>query len=606
MSRASSSSPVNATLGVSAVVEGEGAFKAEAFYDGRLVGSFEKTAAGFVSGDIKLSETHLWEVGCGRLYDLKITFGADEISSYFGLRDIRIDGYKVLINGKSVFQRLVLDQGFYADGIYTAPSDEALEKDIRLSLAVGFNGARLHQKVFEPRFLYHCDRLGYIVWGEFGNWGLDYSRDGALEAMLPQWCESVARDFNHPAIVGWCPFNETWDRDGRKQNDELLRIIYRVTKQLDETRPCIDTSGNFHVETDIFDVHDYEQKVEIFKGNYDRLMTEGVLFEHFPDRQEYDGKKPAFVSEYGGIQWSLGSRGDAWGYGNAPKSEQEFIDRYKPLAEYLAARGILVTGHDHLGHGGSIRTKADYGYFAQPDGNRAVLADLHAVTVLTKELYPNLPYFLLGHSMGSFVAREYIVKYSDIDGAVICGTSAGNLPLRLARGIAAFLVRVRGERHVSKALASLSFGGFNRRFEKEKDRDSWLCSDPEVRKRYRADRLCDFTFSVSAYRELFTMLADISDGWAVKVPQSLPLFLIAGDSDPLGENGEGIKEVFARLEDAELCSLKMKLYPDGRHEILNDVMKNTVYADIIDWVREVSEGVYACRGAGIPGNGVMQ
>lgn len=326
---------VNATLGVSAVVEGEGAFKAEAFYDGRLVGSFEKTAAGFVSGDIKLSETHLWEVGCGRLYDLKITFGGDEISSYFGLRDIRIDGYKVLINGKSVFQRLVLDQGFYADGIYTAPSDEALEKDIRLSLAVGFNGARLHQKVFEPRFLYHCDRLGYIVWGEFGNWGLDYSRDGALEAMLPQWCESVARDFNHPAIVGWCPFNETWDRDGRKQNDELLRIIYRVTKQLDETRPCIDTSGNFHVETDIFDVHDYEQKVEIFKGNYDRLMTEGVLFEHFPDRQEYDGKKPAFVSEYGGIQWSLGSRGNAWGYGNAPKSEQEFIDRYKGLTDAL-------------------------------------------------------------------------------------------------------------------------------------------------------------------------------------------------------------------------------------------------------------------------------
>ena len=326
---------VNATLGVSAVVEGEGAFKAEAFYDGRLVGSFEKTAAGFVSGDIKLSETHLWEVGCGRLYDLKITFGGDEISSYFGLRDIRIDGYKVLINGKSVFQRLVLDQGFYADGIYTAPSDEALEKDIRLSLAVGFNGARLHQKVFEPRFLYHCDRLGYIVWGEFGNWGLDYSRDGALEAMLPQWCESVARDFNHPAIVGWCPFNETWDRDGRKQNDELLRIVYRVTKQLDETRPCIDTSGNFHVETDIFDVHDYEQKVEIFKGNYDRLMTEGVLFERFPDRQEYDGKKPAFVSEYGGIQWSLGSRGDAWGYGNAPKSEQEFIDRYKGLTDAL-------------------------------------------------------------------------------------------------------------------------------------------------------------------------------------------------------------------------------------------------------------------------------
>lgn len=327
--------PVNGALGVSAVLEGEGALKAEAFYDGKPVGSFEKSASGCVSGEIKLSETHLWEVGCGRLYDLRLTFGDDEVCSYFGLRDVRIDGYKVLINGKSVFQRLVLDQGFYADGIYTAPSDEALVNDIKISLAVGFNGARLHQKVFEPRFLYHCDRLGYIVWGEFGNWGLDYSLDGALESMLPQWCESVARDFNHPAIIGWCPFNETWDRDGRRQNDELLRVIYRVTKQLDETRPCIDTSGNYHVETDIFDVHDYEQNVDIFKGNYDRLMSEGVLYERFPDRQEYDGHKPAFVSEYGGIQWSLGSRGDAWGYGNAPKDEQEFFDRYKGLIDAL-------------------------------------------------------------------------------------------------------------------------------------------------------------------------------------------------------------------------------------------------------------------------------
>lgn len=327
--------PVNGALGVSAVLVGEGALKAEAFYDGKPVGSFEKSASGCVSGEIKLSETHLWEVGCGRLYDLRLTFGDDEVCSYFGLRDVRIDGYKVLINGKSVFQRLVLDQGFYADGIYTAPSDEALVNDIKISLAVGFNGARLHQKVFEPRFLYHCDRLGYIVWGEFGNWGLDCSLDGALESMLPQWCESVARDFNHPAIIGWCPFNETWDRDGRRQNDELLRVIYRVTKQLDETRPCIDTSGNYHVETDIFDVHDYEQNVDIFKGNYDRLMSEGVLYERFPDRQEYDGHKPAFVSEYGGIQWSLGSRGDAWGYGNAPKDEQEFFDRYKGLTDAL-------------------------------------------------------------------------------------------------------------------------------------------------------------------------------------------------------------------------------------------------------------------------------
>ncbi|MBQ4626496.1 MAG: beta-galactosidase, partial [Clostridia bacterium] len=279
----------NASLSINAVLEGKGEFTATAYYEGREVGSFTKKAAGNVSGEIKLSESHLWEVGCGRLYDLVLAFNDDEVKSYFGLRSIEIDGFKFRINGKSVFQRLVLDQGFYPDGIYTAPSDEALENDIKISMAVGFNGARLHQKVFEKRFLYHCDRLGYIVWGEYGNWGLDWSNPFSLAAMLPEWCECVERDFNNPSLIGWCPFNETWDIDGRKQYDDVLRVIYRVTKQLDTTRPCIDTSGNFHVETDIFDVHDYEQDVEIFAEHYEKLVSEGTMFGHFPNRQVYEG-----------------------------------------------------------------------------------------------------------------------------------------------------------------------------------------------------------------------------------------------------------------------------------------------------------------------------
>ena len=325
----------NGALTITANVEGEGVFTAEAFYEGKSVGSFSKRASSSVSGEIALSETHLWEPGCGRLYDLKLTFGEDEIASYFGLRSIKLDDYKFLINGKSVFQRLVLDQGFYPDGIYTAPTEEALINDINISFDVGFNGARLHQKVFEPRFIYHCDKLGYLVWGEYPNWGLDYSHPNALEAMLTEWCECVERDFNHPSIIGWCPFNETWDFAGRQQNDELLRAIYRVTKQLDTTRPCIDTSGNFHVETDIFDVHDYEQDVAVFKANYDKLMTENVLFERFPDRQMFSGKGCAWVSEYGGLQWSEGDRDDAWGYGNAPKTYEEFVERYKGLTDAL-------------------------------------------------------------------------------------------------------------------------------------------------------------------------------------------------------------------------------------------------------------------------------
>ncbi len=326
---------VNGTIGISAVVEGEGEFTASASYEGKAMGSFTKTAKSTITGEIRLDEIHLWEVGCGRLYDIELTFGNDKIKSYFGLRNVKLDDYKFLINGKSVFQRLVLDQGFYPDGIYTAPTDEDLEKDIRLSMAVGFNGARLHQKVFEKRFLYHCDRLGYIVWGEYGNWGLDWTNSFSLAAMLPEWCECVERDFNHPSIIGWCPFNETWDIDGRKQYDHVISIIYKVTKHMDETRPCIDTSGNFHTITDIYDVHDYEQDYHVFKENYDKLMTEGMLYERFPDRQMYSGKGCAWVSEYGGLQWSRGDRGDAWGYGNAPKSEEDFIERYAGLTNAL-------------------------------------------------------------------------------------------------------------------------------------------------------------------------------------------------------------------------------------------------------------------------------
>ncbi len=326
---------INGIIAISAVVEGEGEFTASASYKGKAMGSFSKKAASTITGEIKLDEIHLWEVGNGRLYDLELTFGEDKVKSYFGLRNVKLDDYKFLINGKSVFQRLVLDQGFYPDGIYTAPTDEALENDVKISMAVGFNGARLHQKVFEKRFIYHCDRLGYIVWGEYGNWGLDWSDERALEAMLTEWCECVERDFNHPSIIGWCPFNETWDRNGRKQVDSVLKTIYRVTKHLDETRPCIDTSGNFHVETDIYDVHDYEQDYHVFKENYDKLMTENVLYERFPDRQMYSGKGCAWVSEYGGLQWSKGDRGDAWGYGNAPKTEEEFIERYAGLTDAL-------------------------------------------------------------------------------------------------------------------------------------------------------------------------------------------------------------------------------------------------------------------------------
>ena len=318
---------------VEAALCGTGDFKAEIFFADEKMGEYTaENTDGTLHFTVELKEKHLWEVGCGNLYDVRFTFGADKVKSYFGLREVRLDGHKFLINGKSVFQRLVLDQGFYPDGIYTAPSDEALENDIKLSLAVGFNGARLHEKIFEERFLYHADRLGYIVWGEFPNWGLDPSYADSIYGILPEWVEELQRDFNHPAIVGWCPYNETWDQEGRKQFDGALALVYQVTKAFDPTRPCIDTSGNFHVATDIFCVHDYEQDPDIFKDHYDKLMTEGKLFDNHEERQTYRGEA-TFVSEYGGIAWSQDESG--WGYGNGPKTGEEFIDRFRRLTDAL-------------------------------------------------------------------------------------------------------------------------------------------------------------------------------------------------------------------------------------------------------------------------------
>lgn len=310
-----------------------------AYYEGREVGKTEiSECAGNFSLNLSLSETHLWETGKGRLYDLVIKFGEDTVKSYFGLRNIWFDGYKFMLNGKSVFQRLILDQGFYPDGIYTAPSDAELLADIKRSMACGFNGARLHEKVFEERFLYHCDKEGYLVWGEYGNWGLDHTRPESIYTILPDWLSEIDRDFNHPAIIGWCPFNETWNMNGREQYDNLLSLVYRATKAADKTRPCIDTSGNFHVETDVFDLHDYEQNADIFKANNNEIITTGIPKDRFADRQIYTKGLPVFISEYGGIKWSPvsgNSKVVSWGYGDAPKSEEEFKQRYKDLTDAL-------------------------------------------------------------------------------------------------------------------------------------------------------------------------------------------------------------------------------------------------------------------------------
>lgn len=346
--------PANGKVTVTGLVQGQGTLQLTALWEDKPVGEAALSVEdGFFTVQLDLSETHLWEPGKGGLYTLLLTFGEDRVKSYFGLRTAKFQGRKFLLNGKSLFQRFVLDQGFYPDGIYTAPTEEDLVKDIQLSFAAGFNGARLHEKVFEARFLYHCDRLGYLVWGEYPNWGLDHAHPLSTETYLNQWSEAVERDFNHPAIIGWCPFNETWGYREEREKNALLTSLYKLTKRLDPTRPCIDSSGNYRILSEVYDIHDYDQDTQSFQARWDGLTdrireTGGVIpaedpfFNSAPEgpsgrapffNQPYDNQ-PIFVSEYGGIRWPDDTV-EGWGYGNAPATPEEFFARYKGLTEAL-------------------------------------------------------------------------------------------------------------------------------------------------------------------------------------------------------------------------------------------------------------------------------
>ncbi|MBE2998943.1 beta-galactosidase [Nocardiopsis sp. HNM0947] len=282
----------------------------------------------------------------------------DRAESYVGLRSVSIEGKAVLINGERVFQRLVLDQGYYPDGLMTAPDDASLVRDIELALRAGFNGARLHQKVFEERFLHHADRLGYLVWGEFGDWGCAAEGPAGADNQRPdasyvtQWLEAVERDRSHPSIIGWCPLNETFQRlhDRITGLDDVTRGMFLATKALDPTRPVVDASGYSHrvPETDVYDSHNYEQDPEAFREQM-RGLAEDAPYVNPAGGENwsvpYRGQ-PYFCSEFGGIRWDPDHRADgaSWGYGTDPASEEEFHTRFAGLT------GVLLDDPDMFGY----------------------------------------------------------------------------------------------------------------------------------------------------------------------------------------------------------------------------------------------------------------
>ena len=296
---------------------------------------------------IKIPKVKLWSIGKPNLYNFTFTLidknkTIDKVESYGGMRSIEVKKNKIYLNGKKLYQRLVLDQGFYPNGIWTAPSDKDLKNDIILSMKAGFNGARLHEKVFEDRFHYWADKLGYITWAEFPNWGMNENAKASETYFLREWPRIVNYLKNHPSIITWTPFNETNTLECNAQHKKLMRIAYDVTKKIDPTRPVNETSGYQHQKTDIWTVHHYEPIPE--KLNKALNPKKGV-YRNFPHFETSYKNQPYIIDEYGGVWWlpkQLRKKMRSWGHGDKvrPKTIKEVYERMEKLTEV-----VLKTHH---------------------------------------------------------------------------------------------------------------------------------------------------------------------------------------------------------------------------------------------------------------------
>lgn len=267
----------------------------------------------------------------------------------------------------------------------------------------------------------------------------------------------------------------------------------------------------------------------------------------------------------------------------------EYIERYEELAQFLGEKGILVTGDDHLGHGKSVPEDGIYGYFCEQDPATVVVRDVHRLKKMTQEDYPGVPYVILGHSMGSFILRNYLFRYgTGIEGAIICGTGSKPQALvKMSQAIAAVQGVFLGDAHVAKLIDKLAFGAYNKRITDPKTSFDWLCRDEKIVDAYRKDDLCGFTFTVNGFKTLFQLLNRLNqkDNLA-KMPKELPVHFIAGDMDPVGDYGEGVKKAYEDFVQTGMERVSIKLYPGGRHEILNETNKMQVYGEIYTWIME--------------------
>ena len=264
----------------------------------------------------------------------------------------------------------------------------------------------------------------------------------------------------------------------------------------------------------------------------------------------------------------------------------EYIKRYDEFAEFLCSHGYYVVGNDHLGHGKSVQSKSEYGFFNEKYANACLIGDMHTLRQRTAKKYPDVPYFLLGHSMGSFLSRRYITEYGyELNGVLLLGT--GNQPDIVVKSgiLLAKLVRlIKGERYRSPFLNHLMFGSYNARVVNPVTDKDWVCGNAEVIKEYVADEKCSYLFTVNGYLGLLDTIAYVKKVSNIrKVPRDLPVILAAGTKDPVGGYGRDVKKLFVTYS-RHFYDVELRLYEDCRHELHNELIQEDVFEDLYQWI----------------------
>ena len=265
----------------------------------------------------------------------------------------------------------------------------------------------------------------------------------------------------------------------------------------------------------------------------------------------------------------------------------EHIERYEPFINMLNNKGFIVGIHNHLGHGTSINSIEERGYFADRFGYKCLIKDLYKMTEILKEKFPKVPIILFGHSMGSFIARNYISKYgNELAGVILSGTMGPNPLFEPAIKLCNVIIKQKGPLYRSDKLTGMALElGFNHSIKHSTTKFDWLSRDINQVEKYNNDKETDFSFTISGYKDLLNLVKYANDKKLIEtIPKKLPIFIMSGDKDPVGNNGTGVEKVYEDMISAGLKNVNMKLYKNGRHEMINEINQDKVYKDILNWI----------------------